>query len=129
VSARLLLSIGVGLGVAVVANAAAAPRQPARVQVAADEFQLVLSRSVVPAGPAIVGLVNFGEDDHDLALRRRAAGARTWKVRTVVPGAFRERKLRLVAGRYSLWCTLADHRALGMRATLKVRQPRPAPLP
>ena len=53
----------------------------------------------VPAGPAIVGLVNFGEDDHDLALRRSAAGARTWKVRTVRPGEFRERELRLAAGR------------------------------
>ncbi len=125
----MLLSVGVGVLVATVANAAAAPRQPARVQVAADEFQLVLSRSVVPAGPAIVGLVNFGEDDHDLALRRRAAGARTWKVRTVGPGEFRERTLRLVAGRYALWCTLADHRGLGMRATLKVRRPAPAPLP
>jgi plastocyanin len=122
VSARLLL-------VAVVAaltatSAAAAPRQPARVQVSADEFQLVLSRSSVRAGPAIVGLVNFGEDDHDLALRRRAVGARTWKVRTVKPGEFRERELRLAAGRYQLWCTIADHRALGMRATLRVRPPR-----
>ena len=33
------------------------------------------------------------------------------------------------AGATQLWCTLADHRALGMRATLKVRRPAPAPLP
>jgi hypothetical protein len=121
VSARLVLAAAVLAAVATATSAAAAPRQPARIQVAADEFQLVLSRSAVPAGLAIVGLVNFGEDDHDLALRRAAVGARTWKVRTVRPGAFRERELRLAAGRYALWCTLADHRALGMRATLRVR--------
>jgi uncharacterized cupredoxin-like copper-binding protein len=120
VSVRLLLATAVLVAVST-ASAAAAPRQPARVQVSADEFRLVLSRSAVPAGLAIVGLVNFGEDDHDLALRRRAAGARTWKVRTVRPGGFRERELSLAVGRYQLWCTIADHRALGMRATLRVR--------
>jgi hypothetical protein len=120
VSTRLLLATGV-VAALTAAGAAAAPRQPARVQVAADEFRLVLSRSTVPAGLAIVGLVNFGEDDHDLALKRRAAGARTWKVRTVRPGGFRERELNLAVGRYQLWCTIADHRALGMRATLRVR--------
>jgi hypothetical protein len=123
VSARLLLATGVLVAVST-ASAAAAPRQPARVQVSADEFRLVLSRSAVPAGLAIVGLVNFGEDDHDLALRRRAAGARTWKVRTVRPGGFRERELSLAVGRYQLWCTIADHRALGMRTTLRVRARR-----
>lgn len=120
-NARLVLVVGIVAAVVTAASAAAAPRQPARIQVAADEFQLVLSRSALPAGPAIVGLVNFGEDDHDLALRRSAAGARTWKVRTVRPGEFRERELRLAPGRWALWCTVADHRALGMRATLRVR--------
>jgi plastocyanin len=125
VKARVLLAAGVLVAVST-ASAAAAPPQPARLQVSADEFRLVLSRSRVPAGPAIVGLVNFGEDDHDLALRRRAPGARTWKVRTVKPGEFRERQLRLATGRYLFWCTIADHRALGMRATLRVRPPQRA---
>lgn len=123
-SAPRLLAVGALAAVLTAASAAAAPRQPARLQVTADEFHLVLSRSAVRAGPAIVGLVNFGEDDHDLALRRRAPGARTWKVRTVEPGGFRERQLRLAAGRYQLWCTIADHRALGMQAALRVRPPR-----
>jgi uncharacterized cupredoxin-like copper-binding protein len=121
---RALLG-AVALAVAFSASASAAERQPARLQATADEFTLALSRSTVPAGRAIVGLVNMGEDDHDLALRRNAPGARTWRVQTVTPGAFRERTLRLVAGRYRLWCTIADHRALGMTATLRVRTPRP----
>ncbi len=94
---------------------------PARVQVGADEFSLALSRQSVRGGPAIVQLVNYGEDEHDLALRRLAPKARIFRMRTTRPGAVRDLELRLVPGRYALWCTLANHRALGMRATLVVR--------
>ena len=100
--------------------AAALAPSPARVQVGADEFSFALSRQSVRSGPAIVQLVNYGEDEHDLALRRRAAGARTFRLRTTRPGGVRNLELRLAPGRYTLWCTLADHRALGMRATLVV---------
>jgi hypothetical protein len=102
--------------------AGAAAAAPGRVQVAADEFRLTLSRPWLRAGPAIVELVNFGEDEHDLALRRAAPGARTFRIRTTRPGGVRDLELRLVPGRYALWCTLADHRARGMRATLLVRR-------
>ena len=95
---------------------------PGRVQVGADEFSLTLSRPWLRAGPAIVQLVNYGEDEHDLALRRQAAGARTYRLRSTLPRHVRELELRLVPGRYTLWCTLADHRARGMRATLLVRR-------
>jgi hypothetical protein len=94
---------------------------PARVQVTADEFTLVLSRSSIKAGPAIVELVNIGEDEHDLALRRVGAGAVTRRIVTVPPGSVGELSKRLRAGRFLLWCTLADHRIRGMRATLTVR--------
>ena len=96
---------------------------PARVQVAADEFRLTLSRPWIRSGPAIVQLVNYGGDEHDLALRRSAPGARTFRLRTTRPGGVRELELRLAPGRYALWCTLAGHRARGMRATLLVRRP------
>jgi len=101
--------------------ATAAAPSPARVQVSADEFALALSRSSIRAGGAIVELVNYGEDDHDLALRRIAAGARTYRIGIVHPGGTGELERVLRAGRYRLWCTLADHRARGMSATLHVR--------
>ncbi len=94
---------------------------PARVQVTADEFRLVLSRSSIKAGPAIVELVNLGEDEHDLALRRAGPGAVTRRINVVTPGGIGELSARLRTGRFVLWCTLADHRARGMRATLLVR--------
>ena len=98
--------------------AAAAP-PPARIQVSADEFGLTLSRASIRRGSAIVELVDFGEDDHDLALRR-SGGTRTYRIVLVHPGETGELEARLRAGRYLLWCTLADHSARGMRATLRV---------
>lgn len=99
--------------------AAAAPPPPARVQVSADEFGLALSRTSIRSGTAIIELVNFGEDDHDLALRR-VGGSRTYRVGLVRPGETGELETRLRAGRFVLWCTLADHRARGMGASIRV---------
>lgn len=93
---------------------------PARVQVGADEFRYALSRPSIKAGPAIVQLANFGEDEHDLRLRR-AGGTRTYRVGTVAPGGIRELEARFLPGRFTLWCSLADHRRRGMTATLVVR--------
>jgi hypothetical protein len=99
---------------------AAPPKSPARLQVVADEFTLTLSRGTIRRGAAVVELANFGEDDHDLALRR-VGGTRTFRVGLVHPGAVGDLDRSLRAGRYLLWCTLGDHRARGMRATLLIR--------
>ena len=92
---------------------------PARAQISADEFGLTLSRSSIRSGPAILELVNYGEDDHDLALRR-IGGTRTYRIGIVRPGKTAELEARLRPGRFNLWCTLPDHRKRGMRATLLV---------
>ena len=94
---------------------------PARVQVGADEFGYTLSRPAVKAGPVIVQLANFGEDEHDLRLRR-VGGTRTYRIRTVAPGRIGELEARFLPGRFRLWCSLADHRARGMSAVLVVKR-------
>lgn len=111
--AALGATVGVGVGLA------AAPRDPARVQASADEFTLVLSRASIRTGPAIVELVNYGEDDHDLALRR--PGGVTRRIGIVHPGERGELEATLRPGRYAVWCTLAGHRARGMHTVLVVR--------
>ena len=93
---------------------------PARVQVGADEFSYALSRQSIKAGPAIVQLVNYGEDEHDLRFRRRG-GTRVYRLGAVAPGEMGELEARLLPGRFTIWCSLADHRARGMTATLVVR--------
>ena len=94
---------------------------PARVQVGADAFRYALSRQSIKAGPAIVQLVNYGEDEHDLRLRR-IGGTRVYAIRTVRPGALAELETRFLPGRFTLWCSLSDHRKRGMSASLLVRR-------
>jgi plastocyanin len=95
---------------------------PARVQVVAKEYSFGLSRSVVRSGAAVIELANFGQDPHDLRLRR--VGARHIAgLGVIAPGRRGDLSLDLPPGRYSLWCSVANHRALGMHATLVV-EPR-----
>jgi plastocyanin len=117
-----LLAVVLVLGTALVVPAAyaATSRPPARLQVTSSEFDFVLSRSKIRQGRAIVQLVNLGEDPHDLALRRIAKGARTYRTKSVRPDGVVNISFRLYPGRYQLWCTIGDHRAQGMRAILTV---------
>ena len=116
---RLSAAVAVAGALALVPLATAATPPPARTQVSAHEFSLALSRFSIRSGQAIVELVNYGEDDHDLALRR-VGGTLTYRIGVVHPGNTAKLETRLRAGRFVLWCTLADHRARGMRATLRV---------
>ena len=94
---------------------------PARVQVGADEFRYSLSRQTIPAGPAIVQLANYGEDEHDLRLQR-IGGTRVYRIAKIGPQGIGELEARFLPGRFRLWCSLADHRARGMTATLLVKR-------
>lgn len=94
---------------------------PTRVQVGAKEFYFVLSRHTVAAGPAIVELVNYGEDPHDLRVER-VGGTHVYRTPLVQPGpaAYYDLSLTLQPGKYLLWCGVANHRQLGMTAVLTV---------
>ena len=123
-SYRIVLTVAVSAGLVFVSStglaaATATSPQPARLQVSADEFTLALSRGAIRKGVAIVELANYGEDDHDLALRR-IGGTRTYRIGVVQPGKTGSLEKRLLAGRFRLWCTLADHATRGMRATLRI---------
>lgn len=114
VAAALLLMLGPGGE-----ETASAAVFPARLQVVSKEFGLTLSRASVPRGKVRVELANFGEDPHDLRLRR-IGGTRTYAIPETAPGERTTRTFTLVPGRFRVWCAVADHRALGMRATLRV---------
>ncbi len=98
---------------------AATPPPPARVQVVAREFSFVLSRQSIHAGLAVIELRNAGEDAHDLRMRR-VGGTRVYAWPVTQSGGVVDEEVRLLPGRYLLWCSVADHRALGMQATLRV---------
>jgi hypothetical protein len=107
------------LALGLVATPAAAP---ARLQVTALEWEYRLSRGKIVAGPALVELVNLGEDEHDLRLRR-AGGTRTYRLGKVLPGERALLSARLRPGRFRLWCSLPNHAQRGMRAELQVVTP------
>jgi hypothetical protein len=92
---------------------------PAQLGVQASEYHLVLSRGSVKAGPALIQLQNLGQDPHDLRLRR-IGGKRTYAIALTNPGQRRTTSLKLLPGRYRLWCSVANHAQLGMQAVLRV---------
>jgi hypothetical protein len=111
------------IAVAVLGTAPGEARAPARLMVQADEYSLLLSRQSVLRGPALIQFINRGEDPHDLKLRR-TGGTHAISVSETRPGALAQANVSLRTGRYRLWCSLPGHRALGMRAKLRVRRVR-----
>jgi len=93
---------------------------PARVQVVAQEFRYALSRQTIKAGWAVIELRNAGQDAHDLRLRR-VGGTRVYVWPVSQPGTVVDRTVKLLPGRYRLYCGVANHRTLGMQATLVVK--------
>jgi plastocyanin len=99
---------------------AAASPAPARLQVTEKEFSLILSRLRVHQGQAIVQVLNFGMDNHDLVIQSNAGGSKPIHFSQLSPGAHATRTLKLAPGKYTLWCSLPGHRKLGMVAPLTV---------
>ncbi|MFN8114204.1 MAG: hypothetical protein U0R51_13535 [Solirubrobacterales bacterium] len=121
---RRRIAIGAALlaGAALVpVGAPAADPPPSRLLVTAREYSLSLSRPKVAPGQAIVQLYNYGEDPHDLNLRRIGSD-RVAEVGDVEPGETGTLQLKLrKASRYRLWCSIPTHAGLGMVATLRTK--------
>ena len=106
-------------GIIAASLAHSANSDPSRVQVVAREYSFALSRLQLHAGTALIQLANFGQDPHDLRVQR--IGARHIAgLGVVAPGRRATLTLRLAPGRYSFWCSIANHRQLGMQATVVV---------
>jgi uncharacterized cupredoxin-like copper-binding protein len=92
------------------------------VQVVEKEFTLTLSRPSIRAGSVSLELVNFGMDNHDLVVKSVKAGSKPVKFKLLDPKGRAEKTLKLTPGRYALWCSVAGHKARGMRTTLLVKK-------
>jgi hypothetical protein len=103
------------------ASAGAAPGPP-RLLVTGREYDLTLSRATIDSGNAIVQFANDGEDPHDLRIKRVGVAGDGRGAGETAPGGLAQFRSKLRPGaRYVLWCSLANHRALGMVAHLHVR--------
>ena len=108
------------LGIVAMAFALGYHPTPARLGVSASEYHLVLSRPSVKAGVVEIELQNAGQDPHDLRMRR-VGGTHTFSLPLTQPGKRRTLALQVRPGRYRLWCSIANHRTLGMQTLLRVR--------
>ncbi len=120
---RALAGALVAIAAAVVLGgpAGAAPGPP-RLLVTGREYDLTLSRAKIDSGNAIVQFANDGEDPHDLRIKRVGAVGKGRGAGETAPGGLAEFRTKVRTGaRYVLWCSLANHRALGMVAHLRVR--------
>jgi plastocyanin len=110
----LLLSLGAGASVAAKTNFSA-------VQAQGSEFRISLSRSKIKQGKLRLEFVNFGEDPHDLAVKRKG-NRYVRNVGRTEPGERGVLRFTVKRGTYTLWCTIGDHRARGMSTKLVVKK-------
>ena len=123
---RLVAGLALLLAALPVAGAESAkpPPGPSRLLVRGEEFSLLLSQLKLNPGDAIIQFQNAGEDPHDLWIQR-AGDPEQYSIGELPPGEVGELSLRLRRdSRYELWCSLGNHRALGMDASVRVRRKR-----
>lgn len=118
--------------------AAAAPREPppateeppagpvSHLGVKAEEWKYTLSRPEVEAGEVVIELNNQGEDSHNLKIVREGGGEAPLAVPEAASGQQTSARVTLPPGKYTLYCSLFEHKEKGMHATLVVGEP-PSP--
>jgi plastocyanin len=87
-------------------------------ELSATQLQLQLSRATLAPGATIVEQYNAGSDPHNLILERDGTVAFAYP--TLDPGLTQRQTVNLARGTWTLYCSLLDHKALGMQATLTV---------
>lgn len=88
--------------------------------VKAVEWSYTLSRPEVAAGETIVELNNEGEDGHNLWLQRQGSAEPPLAIPEAASEERTTARLNLEPGTYHLYCSLFEHEAKGMHATLVV---------
>ncbi len=101
-------------------NEEPAPPSVPHVQVIAVEYHYTLSRTTVPAGKVALQFVNNGQDEHNLNVLSGEGELETSFPKTVSHGV-RETTVNLRKGSFTLFCSLPEHEAKGMHATLTVQ--------
>ena len=100
------------------------PPAPTRLLVRGQEYSLLLSSLKLNPGNAIVQFVNAGEDSHDLQIQR-VGDSEQLSIAELAPGDVGQLGLHLERdSRYVMWCSLPNHRELGMEASVRVRRKR-----
>jgi plastocyanin len=119
--AAAVLALGVAGGALAAPHKSASASASSAVQASGSEFRITLSRGQVKPSKLRLEFVNYGEDEHDLAVRRVGTSL-VRNLGTTQPGDRAIKRFKVRAGTYLMWCTISDHRARGMKTSLKVRK-------
>ena len=84
-----------------------------------DGFRLTLSRPAVAAGNVTIELHNIDNGPHDLVVEPDGGGGAVADFDEADPGAVVRKQVALAKGRWYLYCSLPNHEAIGMHATLR----------
>src|SRR2546429_2911304 len=113
------MAIAALLGVAVLAHPSGSSATTATaVGVSEREWSMTLGRLKAPHGPITFYVTNFGQDDHNVTVRKHGYQyAFSGRIRS---GGHATMTVRLKPGVYTVFCHIPGHRAMGMSATLTV---------
>jgi plastocyanin len=115
------LALAAALALVFAAGCGGKPVREARAfTVTLDDYLIRPQDIRVPKGQRLTVTVhNAGRLGH--TFRIRSAGHRNVMViTTIAPGASKSRSFKLAAGRYTMYCALANHEQLGMSGKLVV---------
>jgi plastocyanin len=90
------------------------------IQVTSVEYHYTLSKTTVPAGKVAFDFVNDGQDEHNLNVFS-SEGSLTGSFPDTVSKGVRDQTIEMRPGTYTLFCSLPEHEAKGMKATLTVQ--------
>ena len=81
-------------------------------------FKIALSEDHLKAGTVTIKVVNNGNATHDLAVEEN--GTTKAKSASIGPGGSTTLTVALDAGKYVFYCSIGNHRAMGMQLTVQV---------
>jgi plastocyanin len=116
-AAVAFLAITAAVGGALVKGLAAhASTSALRITVTEREYKLTLSRRAFKPGTVTFLVKNQGHIAHSLSIKGPGVAKRISG--TIPPGASRTLVVKLKSGKYTLWCPVTGHAALGMKTTV-----------
>jgi len=82
------------------------------------EFSISIGGDTVAAGPYVIKVANQGNATHDLVVEQN--GATIAGTPSIAPGQSASLSVTLKPGTYAFYCSIGNHRAMGMELTVHV---------
>ena len=84
-----------------------------------QDFSISIGTSTLKAGPYLIKVENQGNATHDLIVEK--SGNRVAGTDPISPGSSGSLSVTLQPGNYVFYCSIGNHRAMGMETTIHVQ--------